>query len=66
MKGSFDVIFCRNVVIYFDQATQQLLFDKFAKYQKTGDYLFIGHSETLIGFNTHYKNIGRTVYLKEA
>ncbi|MFK8026623.1 MAG: protein-glutamate O-methyltransferase CheR [Gammaproteobacteria bacterium] len=65
MKGSFDVIFCRNVVIYFDQITQQKLFSSFSKLQNKGDYLFIGHSETLKGFDTPYKNIGRTVYIKE-
>ena len=66
MKGAFDVIFCRNVVIYFDQSTQQTLFDKFAKLQNKDDYLFIGHSETLKGFQTKYKNQGRTVYIKES
>ncbi len=65
MKGTFDVIFCRNVVIYFDQPTQRTLFTNFAKLQNVGDYLFIGHSETLKGFDTKYKNIGRTVYTKE-
>ena len=65
MKGSFDVIFCRNVVIYFDQSTQKKLFANFAKLQNNGDYLFIGHSETLKGFETKYKNTGRTVYIKE-
>jgi chemotaxis protein methyltransferase CheR len=65
MKGTFDVIFCRNVVIYFDQPTQKTLFVNFAKLQNVGDYLFIGHSETLKGFDTKYKNIGRTVYTKE-
>lgn len=66
MKGTFDVIFCRNVVIYFDQSTQQTLFSNFAKLQNNGDYLFIGHSETLKGFKTEYKNTGRTVYIKES
>lgn len=65
MKGTFDVIFCRNVVIYFDQETQKRLFSYFSKTQKIGDYLFIGHSETLKGFQTDYKNTGRTVYIKE-
>ena len=65
MNGTFDVIFCRNVVIYFDQVTQQKLFTNFSKVQNKGDYLFIGHSETLKGFKTDYKNTGRTVYIKE-
>lgn len=65
MQGTFDVIFCRNVVIYFDQATQKKLFSHFSKVQNIGGYLFIGHSETLKGFDTDYKNTGRTVYIKE-
>lgn len=65
MKGTFDVIFCRNVVIYFDHVTQQKLFSKFSSLQNKGNYLFIGHSETLKGFDTAYKNIGRTVYIKD-
>ena len=65
MNGTFDVIFCRNVVIYFDQATQKTLFSHFSELQNIGDYLFIGHSETLKGFQTDYKNTGRTVYIKE-
>ncbi len=64
MKGTFDVIFCRNVVIYFDQVTQKRLFSHFSASQKIGDYLFVGHSETLKGFGTDYKNTGRTVYIK--
>ena len=65
MKGTFDIIFCRNVVIYFDQQTQKKLFSHFSEAQTVGDYLFIGHSETLKGFDTDYKNTGRTVYIKE-
>ncbi len=66
MKGTFDIIFCRNVVIYFDRETQKKLFDRFSKIQNTGDHLFIGHSETLKSFDTKYKSIGRTVYIKES
>lgn len=64
MSGTFDVIFCRNVVIYFDQVTQKKLFTHFSKVQTVNDYMFIGHSETLKGFETDYKNTGRTVYIK--
>lgn len=66
MKGSFDVIFCRNVVIYFDQCTQQTLFNNFSKFQNKGDHQFMGYSETLKSFDTSYKNIGRTVYVKDS
>ena len=45
MKGGFDVIFCRNVVIYFDAATEMALWKAFAARLPTGGWLFIGHSE---------------------
>lgn len=46
-RNPFDLIFCRNVMIYFDQPTKSRLIRKFAAYIKTGGYLFIGHSETI-------------------
>ena len=63
-KGPFDIIFCRNVVIYFDKATQKVLFDKFANIHADDSYLFIGHSETLYNVTDRYKLIGNTVYKK--
>jgi chemotaxis protein methyltransferase CheR len=62
MKGPFDVIFCRNVVIYFDKATQRRLFDRMADLQEPGGWLFIGHSENLLNVTRRYKLVGRTVY----
>ena len=62
MKGPFDVIFCRNVVIYFDKATQRTLFDRMAELQEPGGWLFIGHSENLLNVTRRYKLVGRTVY----
>jgi chemotaxis protein methyltransferase CheR len=62
MKGPFDVIFCRNVVIYFDKATQRELFDRMADLQEPGGWLFIGHSENLLNVTRRYKLVGRTVY----
>jgi chemotaxis protein methyltransferase CheR len=62
MKGPFDVIFCRNVVIYFDKATQRGLFDRMADLQEPGGWLFIGHSENLLNVTRRYKLVGRTVY----
>ncbi|MDH7600553.1 MAG: protein-glutamate O-methyltransferase [Armatimonadota bacterium] len=47
MKGPFDVIFCRNVMIYFDKATRQTLVSRFCDYLSTGGYLIVGHSEGL-------------------
>ena len=62
MRGPFDVIFCRNVVIYFDKPTQRRLFDRMADLQEPGGWLFIGHSENLLNVTRRYKLVGRTVY----
>jgi chemotaxis protein methyltransferase CheR len=62
MRGPFDAIFCRNVVIYFDQPTKQRLFRRYAELLPAGGYLFLGHSESLHGINDDFELIGRTVY----
>jgi len=62
MRGPFDAIFCRNVVIYFDKATQRTLFERMAKLQRPGDYLFLGHSESLYRVSDRYELIGKTIY----
>ena len=62
MRGPFDAIFCRNVVIYFDKATQRTLFERMAALQRAGDLLFLGHSESLYRVSERYELIGRTVY----
>ena len=49
MRGQFDVIFCRNVVIYFDRQTQERLWQRFAAALHPGGYLMIGHSERITG-----------------
>jgi chemotaxis protein methyltransferase CheR len=65
MKGPFDFIFCRNVVIYFDKKTQKNLFQRYAGLLKTGAYLFIGHSESLFKVSTDFDSIGHTIYRKK-
>jgi chemotaxis protein methyltransferase CheR len=62
MKGPFDAIFCRNVIIYFDKETQRALFERMAMLQRPGDYLFLGHSESLYRVSDRYELIGRTIY----
>jgi chemotaxis protein methyltransferase CheR len=59
-----DIIFCRNVVIYFDKPTQQKLMRKFHHQLRPGGYLFLGHSETLNGIDVDFKSVGSTVYQK--
>jgi chemotaxis protein methyltransferase CheR len=60
----YDVIFCRNVMIYFDKGTQEKIVNKMYDVLKPGGYLFIGHSETLHGMNTQYEYISPSVYRK--
>ncbi len=62
MKKPFDIIFCRNVVIYFDKDTQRALFERMAQVQEPGGWLFVGHSENLFSVTSRYKLVGRTVY----
>ncbi|NDV20083.1 chemotaxis protein CheR [Pseudodesulfovibrio sp. JC047] len=57
-----DIIFCRNVVIYFDRPTQATLFAKFCNNLKPGGYLFIGHSESLSGLTLPLKQVAPTVF----
>ena len=64
MRGQFDVIFCRNVVIYFDKPTQAVLFDRYANYLKDDGYLFVGHSESLFKVTKRFDLIGHTTYRK--
>jgi len=66
IKNPLDLIFCRNVMIYFDRPTQETLVNKFHRYLKPGGYLFIGHSESLQWVTHPFKAIAPTIYQKEA
>lgn len=62
-KGQFDVIFCRNVVIYFDEPTQTKIWSRFASLFPEGGHLYIGHSERVTGDAKNlFDNIGITTY----
>lgn len=58
----FDIIFCRNVIIYFDKQTQEQLLNKFCRHLVPGGYLFMGHSETLSGLDVPVVQVASTVY----
>jgi chemotaxis protein methyltransferase CheR len=60
----FDVIFCRNVMIYFDKQTQSALVKRFYNCLNDGGYLFVGHSESLTGLHHNLKYIEPSVYRK--
>ena len=63
-KKPFDIIFCRNVMIYFDQETRNNLIDKFYQATAEGGYLMIGHSEVLDKARAKYQFIKPSVYQK--
>ena len=66
IKSALDLIFCRNVMIYFDRPTQETLVNKFHQYLKPGGYLFIGHSESLQWVRQPFKSLAPTIYQKES
>jgi len=66
MKGPFDVIFCRNVMIYFDRPARQDLIARFYSILAPGGTLFIGHSESLTGIDHSFRYVLPTVYRKPA
>lgn len=62
--GTFNAIFCRNVMIYFDRATQEQLILHLAQHLAPGGHLFVGHSESLIGVHHGLKTVQPSVYQK--
>jgi len=66
MKGPFDAIFCRNVMIYFDGPTKSKLIERFVRLIKPGGWLYIGHSESLLGSHPGLHLMGRTIYRRDA
>ncbi|MES2025475.1 MAG: CheR family methyltransferase [Pseudomonadota bacterium] len=62
ISGQFDVIFCRNVMIYFDKPTQGKILDRFAPLMKSDGLLFAGHSENFLYVTDAFKLRGKTVY----
>ncbi|HEC07654.1 MAG TPA: chemotaxis protein CheR [Thiolapillus brandeum] len=65
MKGPFDLIFCRNVLIYFDKPTQKKLFERFAGILVNQGHLFIGHSESPMDLTDRFSLIGQSIYRKK-
>ncbi|MHA4866701.1 CheR family methyltransferase [Duganella sp. PWIR1] len=62
INGQFDVIFCRNVMIYFDKATQRKILSRFVPLMKPDALLFAGHSENFLYVSESLKLRGKTVY----
>ncbi|MEX2375719.1 MAG: protein-glutamate O-methyltransferase CheR [Dehalococcoidia bacterium] len=66
VKGPFEAIFCRNVIIYFDKDTQRRLFARYAQVLPSGARLFLGHSESLHNVSDQFELIGKTIYRRVA
>jgi chemotaxis protein methyltransferase CheR len=64
IRDRFDVIFCRNVIIYFERPTQYRLLTHLYEYLNPGGYLFLGHSETLAGMDLPLESVAPTIYRK--
>lgn len=62
MQGPFDVIFCRNVLIYFDKEMQRRLLLRFADMLRPGGYLMLGHAEAIHGFEHIMRPAGHSIY----
>lgn len=62
LEGRFDAIFCRNVMIYFDQATQKVILQKMGRLLKPDGQLYVGHSENLHFLSEYYVSCGKTTY----
>ncbi|MBU8920397.1 MAG: protein-glutamate O-methyltransferase CheR [Bacteroidales bacterium] len=64
MQGPFDIIFCRNVMIYFDVRVKKMLFDEFGKLLSDASYLMVGMSESTTGLDVSYRSVAPSVYRK--
>jgi chemotaxis protein methyltransferase CheR len=64
-SGKFDAIFCRNVMIYFDNATKAALVERLTQKLVPGGWLYIGHSESLLGAHPGLQLFGRTTYRRD-
>jgi chemotaxis protein methyltransferase CheR len=64
MRGPLDAVFCRNVMIYFDDAVRIQLLDEIARLLKPGGYLFVGHAESLAGILSGFKYVQPSIYRK--
>ena len=64
VDDDMDMVFCRNILIYFDKDTQAKVLDRLCRHIRPGGYLFLGHSESLVGVNLPVRQIGNSVFQK--
>jgi chemotaxis protein methyltransferase CheR len=62
VEHDMDIIFCRNILIYFDKETQRTVLQRLCEHLRIGGFLFLGHSETLAGFHLPLEPVGPTVF----
>jgi chemotaxis protein methyltransferase CheR len=62
VRGPLDIIFCRNVMIYFDKPTQYKILSRFAPMMQPDGLMFAGHSESFLHASDLFKSLGKTVY----
>ncbi|MBN1253069.1 MAG: methyltransferase domain-containing protein [Bacteroidales bacterium] len=65
VNEKFDIIFCRNVLIYFDRETQEKVINKLCNNLKPGGYFFLGHSESITNIEAPLKQVKPTIYIRE-
>ena len=66
MREKFHIIFCRNVVIYFDRPTKMDLINRYADKLEPNGYMILGHSESIQGLSDRFETVGKTIYRKKA
>lgn len=64
MAGPLDAVFCRNVMIYFDNEVRKRLLDDIHRLLRPGGYLMVGHSESLMGIKTEFRQVSASIYVK--
>jgi chemotaxis protein methyltransferase CheR len=64
IQSDLDAVFCRNVLIYFDKITQEKVIRRISDKIRDGGYLFLGHSETILGMNLPLERVAATIYRK--
>ena len=64
IQNPFDIVFCRNVLIYFERQIQEQVINKLCRHIPSGGYLFLGHSESIMGMKVPLQQIKPTIYRK--
>jgi chemotaxis protein methyltransferase CheR len=66
LREPIDILFCRNVLIYFDRPTQEMVLNRFAGHMGSGGFLYLGHSESINGLDVPLVQVAPTVYRKSS